>query len=113
MDPTHTVFALALLGVFAAGYALGCITPLIRGLSSASVKSVKPAVSSTTRLYELKCKCGEVLEFRDPHDSGTSGLPPLPGDDVYSCPKCDAAINLRQIREMMQKQIASLEQSRR
>jgi hypothetical protein len=110
MRSTYTVSALALLGVFAAGYALGWITSLIRGLNSAGVTlPVKPAVSSTTQLYEVNCKCGEVLKFRGPHDTGTIGLPPFPEDDFYSCPKCGAAINLRQIRE----KIASLEQSRR
>jgi hypothetical protein len=110
MHSTYTVSALALLGVFAAGYALGWIPLLIRGLNSAGVTlPVKPAVSSRTQLYEVNCKCSEVLNFRGPHDTGTSGLPPLPDDDFYCCPKCGAAINLRQIRE----KIASLQQFRR
>jgi hypothetical protein len=37
MRSTYTVSALALLGVFAAGYALGWITSLIRGLNSAAL----------------------------------------------------------------------------
>lgn len=121
MHSTYTVSALALVGIFAAGCALGWIISLIRGFNFAGVRlaakllssadrSVQlPAVPSTTQLYELNCKCGEVLKFRGPRDTGTSGLPPLPDDDFYSCPMCGAAINLRQIRE----RIASLEQSRR
>jgi hypothetical protein len=110
MHSTYTVSALALLGVFAAGYALGWITSLIRGLNSAGVTlPVKPAVSSRTQLYDLNYKCGEVLKFRGPRDTGTSGLSALPEDDFYSCRKCGAAINLRQIRE----KIASLQQFRR
>lgn len=111
MHATFTLSALALLGVFAAGCALGWITSLILpGLIPAGIGlSSQRAVSSRTQVYQVNCRCGEVLKFRGPDDTGMSGLPPLPADDSYSCPKCGTSIDLRRVREA----IASVSQSRR
>lgn len=124
MHSTYTVSALAVLGVFAAGYALGWITSLIRRSNSAGANSAdnllspvdrspdRPAVSSKTHLFEIRCKCGEMLKFRGANDTGTSSLPPFPEAESLSCPNCGAAINLRPAREIIQKQIASQQSSR-
>jgi hypothetical protein len=103
--PTVTVGLLAV--IFIAGFVLGWISSRVRLSGSVSIRPAEgPAQQSglstswtrqTRHLYELKCKCGELIKFRGAHDSGSSDLPPFPESDVYSCPKCGFVFDLKKL----------------
>jgi hypothetical protein len=104
-------------GTIAAAFVLGWLARSIsvRGsmrvgidaLPQASKLSLGRAKYSETilngNIFQLKCNCGEVSQFRGPNVLEPADLPVLPSTDTYTSPKCGFAMDLKRLREITRK----------
>jgi hypothetical protein len=108
MLPTVSVSALTLIFIFAGGVVVGLLARNVRIGGSVSVTPTSDASAGPSfrvakrviRELKVKCKCGEMLRFRDPIDPADPECQPFPKDDSVPCPHCGNPLDLREAKQI-------------
>lgn len=56
-------------------------------------------IKKVVRKMEINCQCGASLKFAE-GENLPSGYQPMPTGDVYTCPQCGRAIDLKKIHSL-------------